>query len=301
MRVAAIDLGTFSALLLIAELRRGRLHPLCEERRTVDLTCDRHGRLASEAIRRARRVLSQYETLARQHDVAVGSVAATAAVRAAVNRAAVVEQLRPATSFRVQVLSARREAALSARGALLGIRGATAQRLVIDLGGGSTEIVELASGTFRGLKIGAARATDQWIALAPKNPAARDLYYLGCADRALLSLNPDVFHDSRAIVGVGGTLTALAALAAGLRRFDAGAVHGRVLTADWIGATAATLARLPMARLRELLPFDPSRARVIVAGTYLWAAVLNRLSARRVTVSARGLRWGVAAQLAGLP
>ncbi|HWO56018.1 MAG TPA: hypothetical protein VNN55_00445 [bacterium] len=301
MRVAAIDLGTFSALLLIAELRRGRLHPLCEERRTVDLTSDRHGRLPTEAVRRAGRVLSRYDALARQHGVSAGLVAATAAIRAAGNRAAVVEQLRRATSFPVQVLSARREAALSARCALSGMRGATAQRLVIDLGGGSTEILEPVSGVFRSFKIGAARATDQWVTHAPKNPAARDWYYLGCADRAFLTLNPDVFRDTSAIVGVGGTLTALAALAAGLRRFDPEVVHGRVLSADWIGATAAELARLPIARLRKLLPYDPARARVIVAGTYLWAAVLNRLNARRVTVSARGLRWGVAAQLAGLP
>lgn len=301
MRVAAIDLGTFSALLLVAEMRRGRLSAICEERRTVDLTCDHNGRLSAAAVHRATRVLSQFEALARRHDATVGLVAATAAVRTAVNRAAVVKRLRQATSFPVQVLSARREAALSARGALLGIRGATAQRLVIDLGGGSTEIVDPASGVFRGLKIGAARATDQWIAQAPRNPATRDLYYLGCAERALLTLNPEVFRGASVIVGVGGTLTALAALAAGLRRFDPDAVHGRVLTADWIGATAAAVARLPMARIRELLPFDPSRARVIVAGTYLWAAVLNRLNARRVTVSARGLRWGMAAQLAGLP
>jgi exopolyphosphatase/guanosine-5'-triphosphate,3'-diphosphate pyrophosphatase len=101
------------------------------------------------------------------------------------------------------------------------------------------------------------------------------------------------------MIGVGGSLVTLAAIHLGLSEFDPKRVHGHVLRRKWLAETADRLAQMSQNEIAALIPFDSRRARVLTAGTFLWSAVLDRYDADRVTVSVRGLRWGVAARLAG--
>jgi len=301
MRVAVIDLGTFSAILLIAESKHGRLRPLHEERHTVDLEFDAGGSITSSGIQRAVRVLRRINRSMDQFQIDRGMIVATAAIRHARNRPSVVKQLRSECRFPLQILSAKREAGFSAAGALIGLPRVDRSALIIDIGGGSSEFIKLKTGIFRGLPIGAAWATKGWSEGAPRERARRDLHYLAAADQAVLRLDAAALGKYSTVVGIGGTITTLAAIKHELQSFAVSKVHGTILSRTWIECFASELAGMPQKAIRGLVPFDPTRARVLLAGTYLWGGVLNRLHADRVTVSARGLRWGVAAHLTGLP
>lgn len=300
MRVSVIDLGTFSAILLIAEEQQGRLVPVHEERVTVDLDYDRGRAISAKGIERAVKAIRKFDRLTAKLDVEKGLIVATAALRHATNRYRVSRELREVTALTIRVLTEKQEAQFAAHGALIGLKSIPANPLVVDIGGGSSEFLQPHANAFRGLPIGAAWATKRWSENCPRDRKTRELYYLACAEQAVLDLDTRSFTAVGDVIGIGGTITTLAAIQAKMKVFDVAAVHGSSLTSDWISTTAAQLAGLPEAGIRKLVPFDPSRARVLLAGTYLWSSVLNRLNIDRVTVSARGLRWGVAAHLAGL-
>lgn len=300
MRVSVIDLGTFSAILLIAEARRGKLVPIVENRATVDMSYVRGRTLSAHALERAARAIQKFSQVIAENNVSKSRIVATAALRHATNRESILQKLRAVTRERIQVLSGKQEALFSACGALAGLKRTPSNPLIVDIGGGSTEILKPSAGVFRGLPLGAAWATHQWRAGAPRGYQRRELHFLASAEKAALALDVRALGAFGGVIGVGGTITTLAAIEAGLKRFDVTKVHGRILTSDWIGAIAAQLSASREQRIKQLVPFDPSRSRVLLAGTYLWSAVLNRLNIDRVTVSARGLRWGVAAHLAGM-
>ncbi len=301
MRVAVIDLGTFSAILLIAESKHGRIRPLHEERHTVDLEYGVGRSIASRGIQRAVRVLRRFNRKLDQFQIDGGLIVATAAIRHARNRLSVVKQLRAECQLPLQILSAKREAGFSAAGALIGLPHVGRSSLIIDIGGGSSEFINLQTGLFRGLPIGAAWATKAWSREAPRERAHRDLHYLAASEHAVHRLDSTSLGKFSTVVGIGGTITTLAAVKHRMQRFDVGKVHGTTLSRAWIDRFASELAGMSQKAIGSLVPFDPTRARVLLAGTYLWSGVLNRLNADRVTVSARGLRWGVAAHLTGMP
>lgn len=300
MRVAVVDLGTFSATILIAEERRGALVMICEERETIDLAYERGRVIPPKAIARASKALRRFEKLVYEHESQRALILGTAALRHASNKFSVVRELRTATQLLIRVLTDKQEAQFAARGALIGLPKAPKETLVIDLGGGSTEFIQTSTNAFRGLPIGAAWATDKWKEDCPRDRGKRDEYYAECARKVMMDLDTRSFTKGSHIVGLGGTITSLAAMHKKLKKFDAEAVHGSELTSEWIAEVASELSTLPEKSIKAKVPFDPSCARVLTAGTYLWSGVLNRLSAGRVVVSARGLRWGAAAHLAGL-
>ncbi|MEW5701416.1 MAG: hypothetical protein AB1792_04220 [Candidatus Zixiibacteriota bacterium] len=299
-RVAVCDLGTFSALFLVAERRRGRLVSIMEERRNVDLSYAPSSRaLSMAAMRRAIRVVQRFRRLMERHQCDRGAIVCTAAIRRAANRRQVVAALTEATDCPVTVLSSRREGLLAAQGAMGGIRAADRPTLVVDLGGGSTEITDPHTGTTCSLPCGAAWLTGYWQGAHPRRSNQRADFYRREADAAVAKLNCGLFPESCRLVGVGGTITTLATIKAGLREFDPARVHGMALTRSWIARMAVQFAGMSTHQLAALVPFDRARARVLTAGTFLWASVLNRLDAARVTVSVRGLRWGIAEILSG--
>lgn len=294
--VAACDIGTFSGLILVAKYARRRWEPLVDEQHTIDLLAGgaKGDRLSTDAIGRARAIVARFDQLAQEHECERGAVVCTAATRSAPNRDEMLRTLRSVTKHRVRAISAKREGALSARGALIGVPKRRSTTIVVDVGGGSTETMTQAGDgwTFRGIPWGASRATAAW---ADQGLTASDLMEKGRDLMSSLRL-PEVTGRLR-LVGVGGTISTLAAINARLRRFDIIKLHGRILKSEWIERTANRLTGLTEAQIARLIPFDPKRARVLTAGTFLWAGVLNRFGASEITVSTRGLRWGVAAEL----
>jgi exopolyphosphatase/guanosine-5'-triphosphate,3'-diphosphate pyrophosphatase len=300
MRIAVCDLGSFSALFLVVEKRHNGLHPLHEEHLTIDLSYRHKTRLINGAgVSRARRVLRKFSTLVARFACDASAVVTTAAVRDATNREQVLKALNRSSPAGIKVLGPRAEARLAASGALIGLRASHLPSVVVDIGAGSTEVT-WSTGVVQGIPMGAARATEAWIADLPAHAKDHDEYYRMCAARVVRGLSLEGVPKSPRVVAVGGTITSLAALKCQMCRLDVDRIHGMSMSRHWVEKTARFMSRLSQADLRTYLCFDPERARIIVAGTYLWAAILGRLDAKRVTVSARGLRWGVAAKLARL-
>ncbi len=296
---AVCDLGTFTGLILVVRSSGTRLIPVVEERYTIDLLSGkgRSGRLTGAALERATMVAKRFAQVAEEQGADKGAIVCTAAVRDAPNGTRFARSLQELTEYPVRILSARQEAALSVLGAMSGMRVSASPTIIVDIGGGSTEVVFTEKGRmrFRLFHCGAAKATAEWGRAIGRSTVRSDRY---------LRLSESVFDDlpklsGRAprVIGVGGTLVTLAAIAGRLKSFDSKRLHGTILTLDWIVRMAERLATLDQPAIRRLIPFDPQRARVLTAGTFLWAGVLNRLHANRVIVSVRGLRWGVAVRL----
>jgi exopolyphosphatase/guanosine-5'-triphosphate,3'-diphosphate pyrophosphatase len=302
-RVAVCDLGTFSALFLIAEVRRGRLEPLLEERCTLDLAYSAAGghRIPAGAVDRALGTVEQFDRYVDRYACDRAAVVCTAAIRHATNRRQIVERLRRATAHPVVVLSPRQEGMLTAAGAANGLRASDRFTLVVDVGGGSTEIICPETGEIWLIPCGAAWATEQWRRGRPRFSERRADYYRRRASESVLTVDIGWLAEMPRVIGVGGTITTLAAINAGLREFDPARLHGSTLARGWIARMANQLALMDQRAVAGLIPFDRDRARVLTAGTFLWEAVLNRLHAARATVSVRGLRWGVAQALAFRP
>jgi exopolyphosphatase/guanosine-5'-triphosphate,3'-diphosphate pyrophosphatase len=300
--VAVCDMGSFSALFLIVRHAHGHWRTLLEERRTIDVLRDRGrgGRLSSPAINRMLAVAGEFSRRAEAADCGRAAVVCTAALRETPNRASIIARLRRAAGCQVVVLSARKEALYSFSGARIGLRTDATQGLMIDVGGGSTEVVSPRNSSLSITSIpwGAARATAAWRDGCPRLRRQRAAFFAERAHAVAAELPAARGPVTGTVVGVGGTVVTLAAIRAGLEEFDPQRLHGRTLSRHWLNEMAGRLSMMTQSRIGALIPFDPSRARVLTAGTFLWGGVLDRYGASRVVISVRGLRWGVAARLA---
>jgi exopolyphosphatase/guanosine-5'-triphosphate,3'-diphosphate pyrophosphatase len=304
-RVAAVDLGTNSTRLLVADVENGRVRELHRETRVTRLGegVDARGRLLPLPIARVRNVLSdfrrQVESLGAERTLAI----ATSAIRDAENGEAFLGEIEWSYGFETQLLSGHDEA-------LMTFRGVTAERdlgagaVVVDLGGGSTELVAGGPDGVRwhdSLDIGSVRLTERFLHSDPP----REDELTACADavRALLAerVPEDVRGDATAAIGVAGTITSLAALDLGLEEYDRDRVHGHVLTRDALQRQLDRLASVPVAERRRIRPLDPERAPVIVAGAVIVREVVAFLRVDGIEVSERDILDGAALAAAERP
>jgi exopolyphosphatase/guanosine-5'-triphosphate,3'-diphosphate pyrophosphatase len=297
MRRAVVDLGTNSALLLVAEAgRRSEPRVLLDLCTIVRLGegVDAARRLSPAAKERTLTCLKEYAL--RAHSLGAGRlcIVGTSVLRDAADRDVFCESIRRFTGGDVRVLSGEEEAELSFRGAALGL-ALTGEILVVDVGGGSTEVV---AGSVPGgprargsLELGAVRLTERHLRRDP--PAAAEMAALEDAVREELArAAPPVQPGARA-VAVAGTATTLAAIRLGLGEYDGARVHGHTLSRDEAAGLRAHLAALPLEARRNVVGLHSRRADVIVAGATVLVGLLDHYGCASVTVSDRGLRYGV--------
>ena len=183
-------------------------------------------------------------------------------------------------------------------------RGTDAGTLIIDIGGGSTELIAGEPDGVRwhdSLDIGSVRLTERFLHGDP--PTAEELSACAAAVQALLAERvPDEIRErTTAAIGVAGTITSIAALALGLDEYDRERVHGSRLTAAELGEQLDRLAAVPVGRRRELRPLDPDRAPVIVAGAVIAREALSFLGLDELEISERDILDGAALTAAELP
>ncbi len=305
MRVATIDIGTNSVLLLVAERRGASLLPLVERCTITRLGqgVDRTRRLHPEAVERTLACLNDYARIIWSQGVDAVACVATSASRDASGAESFVARAREALGVAPVVISGQREAELTFAGALVGL-GLDGPVAIQDVGGGSTELVhgEAGGGGARvieavSLDVGSVRMTERFLAEDPPTPG--QLAELREAVRAELAKAPRMPRGT-AWIGIAGTITTLAAIDQELVPYDAGRVHGSRLECGRIGQLADRLAGLPLVQRRQVPGLEPKRADVIVAGACIAHEVLLRSNAASMVVSDRGVRWGVALELAGL-
>jgi exopolyphosphatase/guanosine-5'-triphosphate,3'-diphosphate pyrophosphatase len=282
-RVAAVDLGTNTTRLLVADVDDGRVDEVLLQQRITRLGEDVHARrrLLPLPIARVRNVLTDFrreaESLGAERVLAV----ATSAVRDAENGEAFLGEVEWSYGFTTRLLSGADEAALTLRGVGDVLDGT----LVLDVGGGSTELVTRDGAV--SLDIGSVRLTELF---------GEDVDAIATQVRPLL---PELAPS--AAVGVAGTVTSLAALDLGLAEYDRERVHGHVLTLHAVDEQLTRLTSLPLDERRRLPALDPGRAPVIVAGATIVREVLRRYGLDSLRASERDLLHGVALAAAELP
>ena len=283
MIVGAVDLGTNTTRLLVAGVDDGRVEELHRESRITRLGegVAARGRLLPLPIARVRNVLTDYRRTAESLGAERTLLVATSAVRDAENGEAFLGEIEWSYGFTTRLLSGGEEAELTRRG--VGELGAAT--LLVDIGGGSTELV---LGDFdTSLPLGSLRFTERY---------GEDVEALEAAARELL---PELRPEDA--VGVAATITSLAALDLGLQEYDRACVHGHVLTRDGARAQLERLAALPLEERRRVPALEPARAPVIVAGAAILLAILDGYGLDSIRVSERDLLDGTALAAAELP
>jgi exopolyphosphatase / guanosine-5'-triphosphate,3'-diphosphate pyrophosphatase len=297
MRVAAVDQGTNTTRLLVADVGDGEVDQVS---RRVEITrlgegVDARRRLLPLPIARVRNVLTEYRREAERLEAERILLVATSAVRDAENGEAFLGEIEWSYGFVTRLLSGDEEAELSFRGAADGRVGPT---LVVDPGGGSTEFVVGEGGQVRSrasVDIGSVRLTERFLRTDPPALAEQQ----ACAEyvRSLLPPAPEVEHA----LGVAGTITTLAALDLGSEDPDGLGTHGHKLTLEAVRAQRERLAAMPLEERRRLPGLHPERAPVIVAGAILVEQVIGHFGLESLEVSERDILHGAALEAAKLP
>jgi exopolyphosphatase/guanosine-5'-triphosphate,3'-diphosphate pyrophosphatase len=299
-RVAVIDIGSNSTRLLVADVDDGRVRPI-ERRSTVtrlgrgvDLT----GRLAAEAIEAACGAIAPYlATLQKMGAEAVDSVA-TSAVRDAENGSAFIAELRERFALSARVLDGEEEARLT----YIGATSETAPEvptLVIDIGGGSTEMIvgegrEIEFHT--SLQAGVVRHTERHLVSDPPTPV--ELEELAADLRTLIEVATLRAPRAEAGIAVAGTPTSLAAIELELDPYDPARTHGHVLELRSIQRMLSRLASAPLSRRTEVPGLHADRAPTIVAGVVTLVEAMRAFDLERITVSEHDILYGAAIALA---
>jgi len=303
MRVATIDIGTNSVLLLIAESEGGALRPV-RERATVTRLgegVDRNRRLLDVACERTLGCLSDYAAQLQELGVTRLDAVGTSAMRDAAGGQEFVARAAKILGLAPRVIDGNEEARLTFVGALSGLPQ-PGKVTVFDIGGGSTEIV-VGSSTASArridaavsLNIGSVRLFERHVRGDP--PTAAEIQQVE-RDIALALADAPTPEADATLVGVAGTVTQLAALELELTHYDATRVHGHRLTREAVDRLARRLASLDLTRRRALPGMEPARADVLVVGSAIARAVLQWSGAAELVVSDRGVRWGLAEELA---
>lgn len=294
MRVAAIDCGTNSVRLLVRDLPGAELH---REMRVVRLGqgVDATGSLHPDALERTRVALVDYASVCADLGVERTRMVATSATRDASNRSAFVEMVEQTLGVTPEVINGEEEAALSFAGATGDLTDG-APFLVMDIGGGSTELV-LGSDAVEAsysMDVGCVRLTERRLVSDP--PTAAEIAAAREDVEAALDQALDVVPGAlcNTAVGLAGSVTTVAALALGLSAYDPVAIHLTRLSAEQIDDVAQRLLSMTRAQRAALPVMHPGRVDVIGGGGLVLQSVVRRLGLTEVLVSESDILDGIA-------
>ena len=286
----AIDIGTNSCRLLIAENRGHSLHAL---KRHMEITRIGEGLYASQrlqpaAITRTLDCLRSFQAILAEWNAEPGRAFATAAVRDALNGIEFLQRCQAELGLTVELLSSEEEARLSYRGALQSLE-LNGPPLLIDLGGGSCEFIRPDLHLLCSLALGAVRAYEQ--KLTPKaiatilQPLQSYKHQLGTAP----------------VVIVGGTASSLVAIHLGLEEFCSELIQGQYLSQAQVRTLYQNLSHMSLQQLRQLPGLQPERADIIVYGTMIMLTIMEELNISHYCVSESDLMEGAILSLITTP
>jgi exopolyphosphatase/guanosine-5'-triphosphate,3'-diphosphate pyrophosphatase len=307
MRVAVVDVGTNSTRLLVADIdSRGRIVELDRRTQVTRLGegVDASGSLSRPGIARVQKAIAAYSKAIDELDVDARIAVLTSAVRDSSNGAAFVATLRERYGLDARAISGEEEAQLTFLGAMSDRGGDDAEpTLVIDVGGGSTELVVGVRGTVTfhvSLQLGVVRQTERHLHDDP--PSAAELRALSRDVRTLIERDVPVSERRgvRRAIAVAGTATSLAAIDQALEPYDRSRVHGHRLALVTTRLLLARLAALPLAERCETRGLHPDRAPTIVAGAVILIEVLEAFGLDEFEASENDILRGAALRRASL-
>ena len=302
-RVGVVDLGTNSTRLLVADVDDGIVREL-DRRLTITRLgegVDERRLLLPTALARVRNALSDYRRALEASGAERTLAVATSAVRDAENGEAFLGEVEWSYGFDTRLLSGHDEALMTFRGVSAG-RDVAAGTLVIDVGGGSTELVlggPDGVAWHESLDLGCVRLTERFLRSDPPPPAELDATRTR-VHSLLADHVPPGTRPTHAI-GVAGTVTTLAVLSLGLEDEDPALVDGHELASAWIGEQVERLAAMTVDEIRRLRGMHPDRAPVILAGALVVAETLRHFGLDLLEVSEQDLMHGAALAAAELP
>ena len=294
-RYAAIDIGSNSVMLHVAErLADGSFQTLDTRLEITRLArgLEHSGRLSDVGMKQTTQVLAGYVDRARELQAERPIAVGTMALRTASDATGFIARVQREIGLRIEVLQGEEEARLS----LLAIQdlyqpeqGALG---MLDVGGGSTEVSLIDSTgplSRDSINLGAVNATERFL---PDDTASPDgLVPLACLVTSLLA--PLRLQQPALLVGVGGTLTTLAAVQLGLTTYDAQRIEGAELTIDDLDCLQDRLGRLSLDERRQVPGMEPKRADIILGGLTIAGSVMRHMGSNVIRVSDRGLRHGL--------
>jgi exopolyphosphatase/guanosine-5'-triphosphate,3'-diphosphate pyrophosphatase len=295
-RVAVIDIGTNSTRLLVADVAGGRVSPV-ERRSTVTRLgrgVDLSGHLAHEAIEDVCTAIDAYVGILQELGAETIEAIATSAVRDADNGSAFIAELRERFALSARVLDGEEEARATYLGAT-SENPPSEPTLVVDIGGGSTELV-VGTGSevsfHDSLQAGVVRHSERHVASDP--PTAGELEALAADVRGLIEESLGAGVEARQGIAVAGTPTSLAAVEMELEPYNPSRVHGHLLELPSIQRMLSRLASAPLAERVEIPGLHPDRAPTIVAGVVILVEVMRAFGLEQIAVSEHDILYGTA-------
>jgi len=305
-RVAAVDCGTNSIRLLIADIDGDVLRDVSRRMEIVRLGqgVDRTGRLAPEALERTRAALADYAAQTQRLGVERVRMVATSATRDAANRDEFHQMVFDALGVEPDVISGQDEAALSFTGAVRGLGAdlpdTVPPHLVVDIGGGSTELVLGESGVLaaHSMDVGCVRLTERHLTADPPTTdqvAAAEVDILSGISEARSSVT---LEKARSFIGLAGSVTTVAGIALGLRAYDPERLHHSRISAADVHAVSARLLTMTHQQRAVIPVMHPGRVDVIGAGALILRVLVDEAGADEVIVSEHdildGIAWSIA-------
>ena len=301
-RVAAIDCGTNSIRLLVADVSRTLLLDVARRMEIVRLGegVDRTGEFSPDAIERTRTVLAEYARELREQGALRVRMVATSASRDVANRASFRSMVLDTLGSEPEVISGDEEARLSFAGATRNLRGVESPFLVLDIGGGSTEFVLGKSTVERAasVDIGCVRLTERHLHGDP--PTAAEVDAAVGDIRAGIAFAAEIvpMAHARTLVGLAGSVTTVAGLALGLPTYDPAVIHHSRISYDQVAEVTAMLLRATRGERAALPVMHPGRVDVIGAGALVLRTVMQLTGIDSVLVSEHDILDGIAYSLA---
>lgn len=293
MKKAVIDIGTNSVKLTLGEAAGGGARVICDMNVITKLGegMRASGALSAEALERTAQAVAKFTDFARAEGADEILCVGTMALRKAANAADFSARVRGLCGVDVNVLAGEAEAELSSLAAIGSIGGAESGYVtVFDTGGGSTEFVFLHDGARLcavSVEAGAVTLTDEYFQRSPSNPQTV------CAVTATLIkkfTDAGVGREEGRLIGAGGNLTAMAAVAAGTAEYDRAKIHGSKLSKAEVMRQVALYAQSTAEQRRAIPGLSPKRADIILGGACIILAAMEAAKADELTVSDRSLR-----------
>ncbi|OKJ99752.1 exopolyphosphatase [Streptomyces sp. CB03234] len=303
-RVAAIDCGTNSIRLLVADVdpSSGEVTDLDRRMTIVRLGqgVDRTGRLAPEALERTFAACREYAAVIKEYGAQRLRFVATSASRDAENRDDFVRGVKDILGVEPEVITGDQEAEFSFTGATKELTDTGAgEYLVVDIGGGSTEFVvgSTHARAARSVDIGCVRLTERHVRSDP--PSEAEVAAIRADVEAALDLAEETvpLRDAETLVGLAGSVTTVAAIALGLAEYDSAAIHRSRIGYEQVAEVTARLLAATHDERSAIPVMHPGRVDVIVSGALVLLAVMERIGAREVVVSEHDILDGIALSL----
>lgn len=297
MRISSIDIGTNTILLLIVEAKGGKIAKVLHDEQVIARLgkgVDEHRFINSETANRVAEFLCSYRGTSHKYRSEKIFAVGTSALRDASNRREFCDEMLQRTGIEIEILSGDDEAEWTYRGAL-GDAGSGAQTFtVLDIGGGSTEIISGTSKTLSRkiiLDVGCVRLTERFLRTSP--PTSQEISECGSFIRSNLSIVDLTQSKNSHVIGVAGTLTTLAAIHLRLTHYDPSRVEGCVLERGAVGRIFDQLRTKTREEMMRVPQISPGRADILVAGIVILLELMEAARLSEITVSDRGLRYGI--------